>query len=186
MRILLTIRLAPPNIFFLRKMMDLIPKMLHQEANVGATAFPVRAGSHLTPGTPALELVKSVCATLMLDDDARAQVRLLKSHLIRLVNVREFSKESVRRIVSALCILPISCVPPSPRRRCALPRARSRNQPIPRAFSFHSFFSVFLRFALLFSLRRSGVTPASLLYCRMSFARSATSGATSISAATPP
>ena len=106
----------------LRKMMDLIPKMLHQEANVGATAFPVRAGSHLTPGTPALELVKSVCATLMLDDDARAQVRLLKSHLIRLVNVREFSKESVRRILSTGALFLHRICPP----RLAAAHVRAR------------------------------------------------------------
>ena len=89
----------------LHKMMNLIPLMVNQEHNAGNTKFPVRAGSHLQHGTPALELIKSVCATLSLDEVARAPVRLLKSHLIRLVNVREFSKESVRAAYTLLSLL---------------------------------------------------------------------------------
>ena len=62
-----------------------------------AAAFPTMPGSHLTPdqlGTPALAFVRSVCEVFALDTRAEAQVGLLRAQLLRLLRVREFSKEA--------------------------------------------------------------------------------------------
>ena len=60
-------------------------------------AFPTMPGSHLTPeqlGAPALAFVRSVCEVFSLDTRAEAQVGLLRAQLLRLLRVREFSKEA--------------------------------------------------------------------------------------------
>ncbi|XP_004343753.2 DNA polymerase epsilon catalytic subunit [Capsaspora owczarzaki ATCC 30864] len=59
--------------------------------------FPQLPGSYLPLHNPALEFTKSVCHVLALDKDLFEEVSLMRKSLLRLINAREFSPESVFR-----------------------------------------------------------------------------------------
>ena len=56
--------------------------------------FPLLAGSHLTMNNPALEFVKFICSVLELDNDTKVETQQLRKQLLKLIRVREFSKEA--------------------------------------------------------------------------------------------
>ncbi len=76
-------------------------KKIQVEVTDPSHAFPVRAGSHLTSeelGSPALALVRSLCAFMSLDACVADQVLLMRRQLLRLVHAREFSADSEFRV----------------------------------------------------------------------------------------
>ena len=56
--------------------------------------FPKLAGSHLTMNNPALEFIKFVTNVLALDETTKVETAHLRKQLLKLVKVREFSKEA--------------------------------------------------------------------------------------------
>lgn len=80
----------------LMKAVPLIDRKMPGDAAVNhAPDFPMLAGSHLKLNRPALELVKTCCAVLELDESASESVLQLRKNLLRMLKVREFSKEAV-------------------------------------------------------------------------------------------
>lgn len=67
--------------------------------------FPKRAGSHLEMENPVLELVKSLCAVFMLSKKLNIQVRMLKRELLKLFEIKEFSKSASFQDPSASLVL---------------------------------------------------------------------------------
>ena len=60
--------------------------------------FPFLAGSHLDAqsiGSPALAFVRSVCAVFALDDTVRDETAMMRKVLLKLLHVKEFSKEAM-------------------------------------------------------------------------------------------
>ncbi|KAG0052419.1 DNA polymerase epsilon catalytic subunit [Gryganskiella cystojenkinii] len=58
-------------------------------------AFPRQPGSHLKLTNPVLELVKSVAHVFSIDTSVEREVRVLRKNLLDLIEVREFSSESL-------------------------------------------------------------------------------------------
>lgn len=59
-----------------------------------ASDFPILAGSHLALHSPALEFVKFVCSVLALDKTLENEVLNLKNNLMKMLDVRSFSKKA--------------------------------------------------------------------------------------------
>lgn len=80
------------------KLMRAVPQVAKIEpgdaAKEHSSEFPVLAGSHLPMNNPALELIKTVCATLALDGHAQTDVQSVKRNLLTMIKVREFSDEA--------------------------------------------------------------------------------------------
>ncbi|KAG9322756.1 hypothetical protein KVV02_007016 [Mortierella alpina] len=58
-------------------------------------AFPRQPGSHLQMSNPALELIKSIAAVFGIDTSVEREVRVMRKNLLDLIEVREFSPESM-------------------------------------------------------------------------------------------
>ncbi|KAF8939090.1 DNA polymerase epsilon catalytic subunit [Dissophora ornata] len=58
-------------------------------------AFPRQPGSHLEMTNPALELIKSIAAVIGIDTTIEREVRVMRKNLLDLIEVREFSPESI-------------------------------------------------------------------------------------------
>ncbi|KAF9330439.1 DNA polymerase epsilon catalytic subunit [Podila minutissima] len=58
-------------------------------------AFPRQPGSHLVLHNPALELIKSIAAVFGIDTTIEREVRVLRKNLLDLIEIREFSPESL-------------------------------------------------------------------------------------------
>ncbi|KAF9181365.1 DNA polymerase epsilon catalytic subunit [Haplosporangium sp. Z 11] len=58
-------------------------------------AFPRQPGSHLQLTNPALELIKSISAVFSIDNSVEREVRVMRKNLLDLIEVREFSPESL-------------------------------------------------------------------------------------------
>lgn len=58
-------------------------------------AFPRQPGSHLQLSNPALELVKSLAAVFSIDPTVEREVRVMRKNLLDLIEIREFSPESL-------------------------------------------------------------------------------------------
>lgn len=58
-------------------------------------AFPLLPGSHLKMKNPVLELVKFLCAVFALSKKRSIEVRMLRRDLLAIIDVREFSPESI-------------------------------------------------------------------------------------------
>ena len=58
-------------------------------------AFPRQPGSHLKLTNPVLELVKSIAAVFAIDTTIEREVRVLRKNLLDLIEIREFSPESL-------------------------------------------------------------------------------------------
>ncbi|KAG0248938.1 DNA polymerase epsilon catalytic subunit [Mortierella polycephala] len=58
-------------------------------------AFPRQPGSHLQLTNPALELIKSISAVFGIDSSIEREVRVMRKNLLDLIEVREFSPESL-------------------------------------------------------------------------------------------
>jgi DNA polymerase epsilon subunit 1 len=80
------------------RLMQVVPKIdraMPGDAAVDhADDFPKLAGSHLKLHRPALELVKTCVQVFGLDDTATESVSQLRKNLLRLLKVREFSKDA--------------------------------------------------------------------------------------------
>ncbi|KAF9543309.1 DNA polymerase epsilon catalytic subunit [Mortierella hygrophila] len=58
-------------------------------------AFPRQPGSHLQLSNPALELIKSLAAVFSIDPTVEREVRVMRKNLLDLIEIREFSPESL-------------------------------------------------------------------------------------------
>ncbi|KAG0367489.1 hypothetical protein BC939DRAFT_506368 [Gamsiella multidivaricata] len=58
-------------------------------------AFPRQPGSHLQMTNPALELIKSITAVFGIDTSIEREVRVMRKNLLDLIEIREFSPESI-------------------------------------------------------------------------------------------
>nr|XP_009858713.1 DNA polymerase epsilon catalytic subunit A-like [Ciona intestinalis] len=66
-------------------------KLSSNDANILSSMFPRLPGSQLQLNNPTLELVKSICHVLSLDENVTAQVESLRRNLLRLIGVGEFA-----------------------------------------------------------------------------------------------
>ncbi|KAL4162613.1 hypothetical protein PRNP1_003148 [Phytophthora ramorum] len=78
--------------YFSDKMLRLVPEILTY--NMDRDSFPVFAGSHLAMESPALELVKFVCAVFKLEPNVEAQVGKMRRTLLKLLRTSEFGDEA--------------------------------------------------------------------------------------------
>lgn len=67
--------------------------------------FPTLPGSHLTMKNPALELVKSLCAVFGLSKRRSIEVRMLRKDLLAIMDIKEFSPDSMFSNPSASLIV---------------------------------------------------------------------------------
>ena len=79
--------------FLTTKVTDIVKDVMRLAGD--EAQFPLRPGSHLAMTNPAVELIKSVCHVLGLDTTVQDDVHVLRKNLLRIVQVREFSPESV-------------------------------------------------------------------------------------------
>lgn len=78
-----------------RKLYSKQNSLILSEAYKSEYEFPVLAGLHLKMGNPTLELVKSLCAVFALSKKHNLEARALRKELLSLLDVREFSEESI-------------------------------------------------------------------------------------------
>jgi DNA polymerase epsilon subunit 1 len=82
----------------LKQLTDVLKDQVNMSVDQGIQArlsFPKFAGSHLHLDNAALELVKSVCAVLVLDKSIESEVRVLKRNALNLIgSVPEFSDKA--------------------------------------------------------------------------------------------
>lgn len=78
--------------YFTNKLLHLLPTI--QLSHGHPEDFPVRPGSHLRLTQPALEFAKQVCHIMALDKTVEEEVSRMRKALMRLLSVREFSKEA--------------------------------------------------------------------------------------------
>ncbi|KAF9954672.1 DNA polymerase epsilon catalytic subunit [Modicella reniformis] len=85
-----------------RRLLKVFPEILAQKRDSAKDpqlafmfAFPRQPGSHLDLTNPPLELVKSIAAVFGIDTSIEREVRVLRKNLLDLIEVREFSPESL-------------------------------------------------------------------------------------------
>jgi len=65
-----------------------------RSGDTAAPDFPQLAGSYLPLHNPALEFVKAICYIVSLDPAVKAEANTLRANLMKLVDIKAFSKES--------------------------------------------------------------------------------------------
>ena len=80
------------------KLISYVPKITQNLPGDAAAhhseEFPVRPGSHLRMNNPALEFVKYMTKVLSLDEGSKRKTVQLRSNLLKLIKIREFSEEA--------------------------------------------------------------------------------------------
>jgi DNA polymerase epsilon subunit 1 len=69
--------------------------LIHGLGDPADWEFPLLPGSHLNFSNPVLELMKSICAALLLANDYTVELGLVRRSVLELVGVREFSQDAV-------------------------------------------------------------------------------------------
>ncbi|KAJ0409994.1 hypothetical protein ATCC90586_009671 [Pythium insidiosum] len=90
--------------YFSDKLLRIVPEIVTY--NLGRESFPIHSGSHLAMESPALELVKFVCAVFQLERTVDTAVQKLKRTLLKLLQVSEFSETAQFRNPSLAFLVP--------------------------------------------------------------------------------
>jgi DNA polymerase epsilon subunit 1 len=68
--------------------------LMHGAEDPADWEFPLLPGAHLTPSNAVLELVKTICATILLAKEHSVELGLVRRTLLELVGVREFAADA--------------------------------------------------------------------------------------------